>query len=190
MSLKAQRAPADTSSVRAGHPLPAAVDRVIADLPPDFVVAQDGEARFVAGPAGAFVLMPTPARGPAVDDAAARVHRLARRTRSELGDHVAWVPFLDALLVSTSGLVRRPDVTVAPIDLLAVVLTEGPRVIDRPTLAAVRRILAQRRLGPWRAALPDIEPAPATVSLSETAAAGGRIDLCDTSDPSPATSPT
>jgi hypothetical protein len=190
LSLKAQRAPADTPYVRAGHPLPAAVDRIVAELPPDFVVARDGDARFVAGPAGAFVLMPTPARGPVVDDAAARVHRLARRTRSDLGDHVAWVPFLDALLVSAGGLGRRPDITVAPVDLLAVVLTEGPRVIDGATLAAVRRVVAQRRLGPWRAAVMAVVPTPAPAPRSGAAADGGRIDLCDTSDPSPATSPT
>jgi hypothetical protein len=122
---------------------------VLAALPPEVVVAVDGEARLVAGPAGAFVLLPTPPRGPVLAEAARRVHELARQTRCALCDHVSWVPFLDTLLVSTSRLVRRTDVTVAPVDLLAVLLTEGPQVIDRATLAAVRRAVKEAELGRW-----------------------------------------
>jgi hypothetical protein len=167
--------------VRAGHPLPSAIDQVLDGLPPDLVVAADGDARFVAGPAGAFVLLPTPPRGPAVDGAATRIHDLAARTRAELGDHVAWVPFLDALLVSASRLVRRDDVTVAPVDLLGMVLVEGPPVIDAATLAALRAAVAGGRLGHWH-------PGPAPVA--GMVAGDGRIDLCETVDISPAVSPT
>jgi hypothetical protein len=168
--------------VRAGHPLPDAIDQVLASLPTALIVAADGDARFVAGPAGAFVLLPTPPRGPAVDGAARRVHDLAARTRTDLGEHVAWVPFLDSLLVSTSRLVRRADVTVAPVDLLGVVLTEGPPVIDAAILAAVRRAVGGGLLGRWLRA--GAAPVAAVVS------GNGRIDLCETLDVSPVVSPT
>jgi hypothetical protein len=168
--------------VRAGHPLPSAIDQVLAGLPPALVVASDGDARFVAGPAGAFVLLPTPPRGPAVDGAARRIQDLAARTRADLGEHVAWVPFLDALLVSASRLVRRADVTVAPVDLLGVVLTEGPPVIDATTLAALRAAVAGGLLGRWYL--------PGTAPVAGVVAGDGRIDLCETVDASPAVSPT
>src|SRR5262249_35763731 len=124
MSLKAHSEPSDTPKVRAGQSIPPTMDGVLDALPPELVVARDGEARFVAGPAGAFVLAPAPAPGSDVD-AAERLLGLAQRTRAELCRHVAWVPFVDALLVSGSRRVRRSVVTVAPLDLLAVVLTEG-----------------------------------------------------------------
>jgi hypothetical protein len=174
MSLKAYGAPADTITVRAGHPLPAAVDRVLIALPPNFVVAADGEARFVAGPVGAFMLLPTPTRGPALAEAAAAVRRRAEQTRAGLCDHLAWVPFLDTLLVSSNRFVRRADVTVAPVDLLAVVLTEGPPVIDRESLGAIRGAVRRRRLGDWR-------PLPGRAGDADRPNPPGdaRINLCD-----------
>lgn len=198
MSLKARRARADTHQVSDGHPLPTAVDQVLASLPDEVMVAGDGEARLVVGPVGAFVLLPTPARGPAVGDAARRLHDLARRTRSQLGQHVAWVPFLDALLVSASRLMRRADVTVAPVDLLAVVLTEGPTMIDASTLAALRRAVADERLGRWRTPAADDDPVPGNPVRDGPVAGGegcredpaggrGRIGPCPNADASPTT---
>jgi hypothetical protein len=115
-----------------------------------------------------------------VDGAARRVLDLAARTRAEVGEHVAWVPFLDSLLVSASRLVRRTDVTVAPVDLLGVVLTEGPPVIDGAILAALHRAVADGRLGHWRA-VGDGRGA-------EVVTGDGRIDLCETVDASRAAS--
>jgi hypothetical protein len=175
MSLKAYGGPADTITVRAGHPLPAAVDRVLTGLPSNYVVAVHGEARFVAGTAAAFVLLPTPTRGPALAEAAHTVRQLAERTRGGLCDHLAWVPFLDTLLVSSNRFVRRSDVTVAPVDLLAVVLTEGPPVIDRASLGAIRSAVLRRRLGDWRMA-PERDPHGQD---RLEVAADARIDLCD-----------
>jgi hypothetical protein len=175
MSLKAYGGSADTITVRDGHPLPAAVDRVLRTLPANYVVAADGEARFVAGPAAAFVLLPTPTRGPALAEAAAAVRQLAERTRSGLCDHVAWVPFLDTLLVSSNRFVRRADVTVAPVDLLAVVLTEGPPLIDRESLGAIRAAVLRRRLGDWR----TITDRDGAREDRLGAAPDARINLCD-----------
>jgi hypothetical protein len=164
MSLKAQARRADTTLVHAGPPLSTALDDVLGDLPGSFVVAADGDARLVIGPAGAFVLLPlVPPSGypTAFDEAAHRVRALAARTRSGLSDHLGLVPFLDPLLVSTGPLVRGLHVTVAPVDLLADVLTGGPARIDDPTLAAVGDVVRRRGLGRWRAA-PDGPDGPAT----------------------------
>jgi hypothetical protein len=180
MSLKAQARRADTTLVHAGPPLSTALDDVLGDLPGSFVVAADGDARLVVGPAGAFVLLPlVPPAGyqSEVDEAARRVQALAARTRSGLSDHLTLVPFLDPLLVSTGPLVRDLHVTVAPVDLLADVLTSGPARIDDPTLAAVGEVVRRRGLGCWRAG-PDgpatgHEP-PGPVGLR----ADGRIAWC------------
>jgi hypothetical protein len=173
--------------VRAGHPLPSAVDELLTSLAPDIVVAADGDARLVVAPVGAFVLAPTPARGPALDAGARQVHELASGTRAALCRHLSWVPFLDALLVSSSPLVRRTDITVAPLDLLCDVLTEGPDVIDPTTVDDIRDAISAHRLGAWR---PLTEP---TVELDDDNAGttrigrlsrAGRIDLCqDTKTP-------
>jgi hypothetical protein len=174
MSLKAQAPPADTNPVRAGDSPAAELDDILDALPDGFVVARhDSDARLVIGPSGAFVLVPLPAARQARDEAAGRVHRLAQETRVGLGEYLAWVPFLDALLVSTGPLVRGAGVTVAPVDLLGAVLRDGPPLIEGPTLATVERVIGTRGLGRWRPASPTGD---------------GRIDLCQP-PPSPAVSP-
>jgi hypothetical protein len=181
MSLKAQRSPADTRIVHNGEPLPIALDRVLRALPGGHVVASDGDARLVVGPSGAFVLVPAPwPGGPAPADAGHRVHALAARTRAGLGDHLTWIPFLDPLLVTAGPVVRDAGVTVAPVDLLAGVLTGGPPQIDDLTVTAVDRVVRRRGLGRWR-----IGTGRGQVSGTD----GGRIELCHTPHPFRAASP-
>jgi hypothetical protein len=148
-----------------------AVDSVLEALPAAYLVGGQEDARFVIGPTGAFVLLPgtSPVRALARD--ADRLHRLAEVTRNALCDHLTWVPFLDALVVTAGDLVRSSAITVAPLDLLSVVLTEGPEVIDRPTLLAVRDALEAGHLDGW-------SPIAAVVG------ADARIDLCDTAEAS------
>jgi hypothetical protein len=171
LSLKAQAPPADTTIVDPGDRLANALDDVLTALPDGFIVADDGVgAHLVVGPPGAFVLMALPADRRARDDAAQRVHVIAQTTRAELGEHLAWVPFLDALLISTGALLRGADVTVAPVDLLGAVLRDGPEQIDRATLHVVARAIARGRLGDWRP-----RPAPGVRGHPAT---DGRIGLC------------
>jgi hypothetical protein len=142
-----------------------AVDTVVQALPGTYLVGGQDDARFVIGPTGAFVLLPgsSPVRGLTGD--AIRLRRLAEVTRNALCDHLTWVPFLDTLVVTAGDLVRSAEVTVAPLDLLNVVLTEGPEVIDRATLLAVRVALDAGRLDDWS-------------PIAAATGADARIDLC------------
>jgi hypothetical protein len=181
MSLKAHAPATDSTIVDAGDQLPIALDDVLAALPDGFVVADDGAGgRLVVGPPGAFVLLPLPVGGNARDDAARRVHVLAHETRAELGEHVAWVPFLDALLVSTGPLLRGADVTVAPLDLLGAVLRDGPELIDRATLEFVAGVIGRGRLGCWQPR--------SGAGMRARGVADDRIELCQLPLPSRAAS--
>ena len=148
-------------------PMPQRMDHVLASLPPLFVVATSGSARFVVGPSGAFVLLPT-VTGDGVNGAAARLDLLVQSTRSALCDHLSWIPFLDSLLVSEADVRGPAPVTIVALDLLHDVLTEGPAMIDEPTLACIRDAVRAERLDHW------------TVG---TGAAAARIDLCDPAQP-------
>lgn len=144
------------------------VDRVLAGLTADAVVAVAGEARLVASDAGAFVLLPADAEPTRAGE---QVARLAEATRHALAEHLSWVPFVDAVVVVRPGEDAGGSVTAVPVDLLATVLVEGPRQIADPTLARIAVLVAEGRLGAWRAA---------------TASDGGRIDPCPPVDPTPA----
>lgn len=151
-----------------GHRTSHSIDEALASLPGAFAVASQGEARLVAGPSGAFVLLGVP--GPAVPpNASFTLSQLAADTRSALADHLSWVPFIDTLLVRVAdeGDTRNP--AVVPLDLLRDTVCEGRQVVDDRALGAIRDLLRRGLLGGWR------------VGLVPT---GDRIDLCD---PSPAT---
>lgn len=152
-----------------GDPMQRRIDEVLSSLPPLHVVASSDDARFVAGPSGAFVLLPgSAAVGGGVVGAAARLDRLVQTTRSSLCDHLRWVPFLDSLLVSEADVRGPAPVTIVALDLLHDVLTEGPPVIDDTTLGGIRDAVRADRLDEW------------TVG---SGAAGARIDLCDPAQP-------
>jgi hypothetical protein len=161
---------ADRPRVGSQRSIRLAVDTVVRALPPSYLVGVHQDARLVIGPTGAFVLLPgtSPSRALARD--ADRLHRLTEATRDALCDHLSWVPFLDALVVTAGDLVRSPEITVAPLDLLSVVLTEGPEVIDAATRLAVRQVLADGKLVGWSRLVADQSRPDA------------RIDLCDPAD--------
>jgi hypothetical protein len=157
-------------SPRAAIPLER-IDEVLGSLPEAFVVASSGEARLVVGPPGAFVLLDGSGAAAASGPGADRAALLAVTTRTALADHLAWVPFIDAVVVTAERSVADPSATAVPLDLLAEVLTEGPLVIDDTTIAAIAGLVAGDQLSTWRA------------GLSTPAA---KIDLCQ---PTPDTTP-
>jgi hypothetical protein len=137
------------------------IDRLLAGLPPTHTVASQESARLVVGPCGATVILLGERNVP---DAADRAARLAAATRTALADHVSWVPFVDAVVV-TDDVDRSPtSATVVPPDLLGEVLVEGPEVIDPPALDVIVDLLDTNGLAPWR------------VGLDSSAA---KIDLCE-----------
>jgi hypothetical protein len=163
-------APTDNQGVSTpGDPMERRIDEVLSSLPPLHVVAADDDARFVAGPSGAFVLLPgIAAVNGGVLAAAARLDQLVQTTRGALCDHLRWVPFLDSLLVSEADVRGPAPVTIVALDLLHDVLTEGPTVIDDATLGGIREAVRADRLGGWTV---GSGPGPA------------RIDLCDPAQP-------
>jgi hypothetical protein len=135
------------------------LDAVLASLPPEWAVAKLGRDRFVAGPPGAFVLRA--ATGVPHQDAR-RVSQLARATRTGLGDHLAWIPVVDPLLVTNGALDVPVEATVVPVDLVAAVLLEGVQPLDEETLRRITGLIVERRLSPeW---VPAGPATPATIN--------------------------
>jgi hypothetical protein len=123
------------------------VDRVLTSLPAPFAVASSGEARFVLGPPGAFVLL---ASGDDVAQSADRATLLAATTRTALAEHLSWVPFIDAVVVTTANQRAAQSATAVPLDMLAELLTEGPIVIDASAIEAVTALIDEARLSTWQ----------------------------------------
>lgn len=109
---------------------PEDLDDLLGALPPGYFVRPIGPARFVLGPTGAHVV--------AIDDsreaAPREVGRLASVSRSALAEHVAWVPFVHALLVTDDDR-PCPPATCVPPRLIPGALVEGPAVLDADELA-------------------------------------------------------
>lgn len=148
--------------------MPKRMDEVLVSLPAPFVVAASEDARLVVGPSGAFVLLPHANRSIGFDGGAIRLDLLVQATRSALCDHLSWVPFLDALLVTEVDVAGPTPVAVVALDLLQVVLTEGPAVIDDATLRCIRDSVRRQHLDHWRVG---------------SSAGAARIDLCDPAQP-------
>jgi len=162
IGLKAHEAPDDRCSVSVTHPTPIdGIDGILADLPRDWVIGHQGDARLVMGPSGAFVLVPGMADVAAAADMA---QSLAQRTRAVVSHHISWVPFIDAAVVTDADRPTEDAAVVVPVDLLREVLVEGPPVIDRPALGVLRNLLVQGSLDGWQVGL---------------AAADVSIDLCE-----------
>lgn len=133
---------------------PDRLDAVLAALPPDWAVAELGIDRLVAGPAGAFVLRPS--TGEHHRDAK-RVTQIARATRTGLGDHLAWIPVIDALLVTPQRILEPVGATVIPVDMVASLLLEGMQPLDQETLRRITGLMVERRLTPeWIPAAPRL----------------------------------
>ncbi len=145
------------------------IDHILAELPPPWVIGWSDQCRLAIGPSGAFVLMPAQVD---LAGAADRAQNLALQTRTLLAQHISWIPFIDAAVVTVAN--RRPEpamsAIVVPVDLLGELLMEGPPVIDQPALAVMRGLLVDQALGGWREG-----SAPADVS----------IDLCEPQSDAP-----
>ncbi len=151
------------------------IDGVLTSLPPAFVIAGRGDARLVMGPSGAFVLLPAGRERVLVEQAADHLIDLVMTTRMALCDHLTWVPFLDALLVTNAEPPRGADVTAVPLDLVHDVLVEGPVMITSGTLNGLREVVRTSRLAGWhigfgadldRIDLSDRGPRPSAPSSS------------------------
>lgn len=130
--------------------LPIDVDTVLAALPASCSIGSSGEARLVVGPTGAFVLVPG---GSDPLQSADRADRLAATTRTVLADHVSWVPFIDAIVVTGGRPPGAAAATPIPIDMLADVLVSGPEMIEADVLATVAALLDRSELASWRTGL-------------------------------------
>jgi hypothetical protein len=147
------------------------IDGLLAELSPMYTIASQGAARFIAGPSGVFVLV---LGGDDVDRAAERAGRLAAATRASLADHLSWVPFVDAVVVTAPDDQRRQPATQAiagaapatavPLDMLGDVLVEGRAVVEFASLGLIDDLLQDDALAPWRVGL---------------AAGADKIDLCE-----------
>ncbi len=137
------------------------IDLVLRGLPASHVVGSAGASRLVLGPTGAFVVFPDDHDGLTRDAAA---NHLAIATRETLADHLRWVPFVDALLITATDSEPRAHATVVTLDLLSSVLLDGPIVIDTDSCRTVGSLLHAGTLAGWRPGLPTGD---------------GSIDLCD-----------
>lgn len=143
---------------------PDRLDAVLATLPPEWAVAQLGRDRLVAGPAGAFVLRPS--TGEHHRDAR-RVTQLARATRTGLGDHLAWIPVIDALIVTPHRVNEPIGATVIPVGMVTSLLQEGVQPLDEETLRRITGLMVERRLTPeWIPSSP-LPPVPDPIVLEE-----------------------
>lgn len=116
------------------HHGPQDLDRALAALPAGHLVRALGPARFVLGPSGAQVV--------SLDDGDAAspgaVARLASVVRSALAERAAWVPYVDAFLVTDRD-GPCPPATPVPPRLIPSTLVEGPAVLTPDEL---RRLVA------------------------------------------------
>lgn len=144
---------------------PDRLDAVLATLPPDWAVAELGRDRFVAGPAGAFVLRPS--TGEHHCDAK-RVTQIARSTRTGLGDHLAWIPVIDALVVTPERIREPVGATVIPVRMVTSLLLEGMQPLDQETLRRITSLLVERRLTPEWVPCSPTPPMPDPIVLSDT----------------------
>lgn len=143
---------------RARRPSGDPLDELLA-LPETFVVGVLADARFVAGPPGAYIVAhadnaawrappseppPSVRVGPSVPPDLAR---LASDVRTALSEHLTLVPFVQPLLVSTASQ-SHPSVraTVVPPELLLDVLVEGPPILNESALARIAAIVAEGHL--------------------------------------------
>lgn len=124
------------------------LDAVLAKLPASFAIGARRSARFVAGPSGAFVVLPA---SDDLDADAGRLLEITSATRASLADHLSWAPFLDSLLVTPDQIAQPAAATVVPLDLLDEVLRDGHQGIDEDIMDLIFVVLAERRLAPgWR----------------------------------------
>ena len=121
------------------------LDDALSQLPAHFVIGQLDDARLVVGPTGCTVLL-AQASGPAPEHTSSE---LAQQTRLSLADHLSWVPFVDALVVTAEGNIG--SIVSVELDLLVDLLTDGPTILDDATAQRLAELVGQRRLKPaWQ----------------------------------------
>ncbi|MEI2639955.1 MAG: hypothetical protein V9F03_13315 [Microthrixaceae bacterium] len=109
----------------------------IAELSDEFLVRRVHEDWLIVGPSGLFVV--GRAGADASDDANRTLH-IAQLLRERLSLHMAWVPFVDVLLVSDRRSNEVGCSVVRP-SMLESVLTDGHQRIELSTLFELRRLL-------------------------------------------------
>lgn len=140
------------------HNGPDDLDCVLDALRDPYLVRPLGSARFVLGPSGAHVI--------SVDDATSSAPRvlahLATVARAALAEQTAWVPFIDALLV-TGRLAPCPPATRVPPEMIASSLVNGPPVLAPADLARLTSCVEGGALDRVAAEAPGLagEPLPA-----------------------------
>lgn len=118
------------------------LDDALAGLPPGFAVGTLDQARLVIGPTGCTVLMAqSSGTTPELESS-----DLAQTTRLNLADHLSWVPFVDALVVTSEN--NTGSIVSVELDLLVPLLVDGPTMLDEETITCLTALLAERRLKP------------------------------------------
>lgn len=112
---------------------PASLSDTLRGLGNAVTVFDVDDAWLVVGPTGLFVLTEDTGDLPA---AAGRAAERAGRVRLRLSDELVWVPFIDAMCV-TSVVAFDPSqpCLIVPHDLVVHTVTGGPASIDAETLA-------------------------------------------------------
>jgi hypothetical protein len=106
------------------------------ELPTSHVTFQHDRAWFVLGPTGLFVV----ADGQLDARRAGLAAVLgARRLRVDIASELAWIPFVDALVVSDADAPEGLPCPSVPLRMLRSTLTDGPRIVDDSTLAHIIR---------------------------------------------------
>ncbi len=121
------------------------LDRLLTTLGREYALGALGEARFVVGPAGGFIVQ---VLGDNLERDTYELVKLTNATRIALSDHLPWVPFLDPLLVAPETVGHHRDVTVVPADLVLDVLRDGHQRLDETTMDRIFVLLAEHRLDP------------------------------------------
>lgn len=132
-----------TKDVTATH-----LDAALASLPPTFAIGELGQARLIIGPTGCTVLLAESSE-PVPETAS---NDLAQSTRMNLADHLSWVPFVDALVVTHQNDVG--SIVSVELDLLIPLLVDGPTMLDQDTITRLVALLNERRLKPEWVAVP------------------------------------
>jgi hypothetical protein len=135
---------------------------LLGHLPEDYLVAPLRSAWFVVGAPGTYVVGDDSTN----DDGA--IGRLAVQIRAALAQHLTWVPFVHALLVSEE-LRAIPQAIIVPPDMLLGVLTEGRRSLDEDTVQRIGELIGRgiiARVAPpvedaeGAARMPPCDPSP------------------------------
>lgn len=123
------------------------IDDVLGSLPETTMVAESGTARLVMATTGIFVVMPAT---PDILGSTDQAHWLAAETRDVLATHLAWIPFVDAVVVCGDTPINDAlSATVVPIDLLSDLLCEGLHIVSTSILHKIRLLIDRGGLAAW-----------------------------------------